>query len=469
MNPNENVRSEIKKLFLSLLEEEKNDLVFDLGLWLLRSGIYDNSILKNTAICAIKLGKEKEVISFLDEKEDNYPDRFFLKNLQAGLCGTARLEEQSKSHAMEMAKIKPLSERRLKKSKLNVLVLQTVASGAYRLSAKKGSFHIGEGHNNLHSLLDQNIAKSILRVDDFESAKKAVYGKRFDIIFNNISDPERCREALDNAEKICEEMNIPVINNPMLVKEASREGNFIRIGSSEFIKFPISVKIKPAKTKINGRIVKAIKENNISLPVIVRVSGFQAGKHMMIVNDPAKHDFSEFDKFIKEEGRDVYVIQYFDTFFEDYRIPGGKLYKKYRAFMVGGKIFPVHLFVANNDFNVHRRNSVRLMRNNSWLIDMEKEYCSNPEHHIGAELWKELEKTMLKTGLDYQGVDFSVYEDEGVKKIVIFEINSAMRNSMLSLVDRPHTQKSWRNITTEVHKLFCVKSGVEEWDFSLKG
>lgn len=468
MKPNENVCDAFKGLFVSAFEKGDIQLAFDLGEWFLKYKIYDNAILKNTAVCAIKIGKEKNLLSILEDKEEEYPDQYFLKNVQAGLCGTAKLEEKSRKYAMEMAKIKPLSERKLKNAKINVLVLQTVASGAYRLSAKKGSFHIGEGHNNLHSLLDPIIAKNILRVDDLEAAKKAIKGKEFDIVFNNISDPERCRNALENAEKICEEINIPVINSPEQVMAASREGNYEKVGSSEFIKFPISVKIKNSKAKINGRINKVVKENSISLPVIVRVSGFQAGKHMSLVNDPIKHDFSEFEGLVKDEGRDVYVIQYFDTYFEDERIPGGKLYKKYRAFMVGGKIFPVHLFVANNDFNVHRRNSVNLMRNNSWLMDMEKEYCSDPEKHIGVELWKELEKTMEKTGLDYQGVDFSIYEDKGVRKIVIFEINSAMRNSMLSLVDRPHTQKSWREITTEVHKLFCVKSGVEEWGFSLK-
>ncbi|MDK7585768.1 hypothetical protein QP575_08055 [Alcaligenes faecalis subsp. phenolicus] len=468
MKPNENVCNAFKGLFVSVLDKGDIHLAFDLGKWLLKSEIYDNTILKNTAVCAIKIGKEKDLILMLEEKEEGYPDRYFLKNIQAGLCGTAKLEEESRRYAMEMAKIKPFSERKLRNAKINVLVLQTVASGAYRLSAKKGSFHIGEGHNNLHSLLDPSMAKSILRVDDLEAAKKAIQGKDFDIVFNNISDPERCRSALENAKKICEEINAPVINSPESVMAASREGNYEKIGSSDFIKFPISVKLKSSKAKINGRIARVIKENNISLPIIARVSGFQAGKHMKLVNDPVKYDFSEFDGFVKNEGRDIYVIQYFDTYFEDERIPGGKLYKKYRAFMVGGKIFPVHLFVANNDFNVHRRNSVGLMRDNSWLIDMEKDYCSDPEGHIGIELWKELEKTMVKTGLDYQGVDFSVYEDKGVRKIVIFEINSAMRNSMLSLVDRPHTQKSWREITTEVHKLFCAKSGVDKWDFSLK-
>ena len=108
------------------------------------------------------------------------------------------------------------------------------------------------------------------------------------------------------------------------------------------------------------------------------------------------------------------------------------------------------------------------MKENEWLIDMEKQYCENPAEHIGSELWLALQALLQQTGLDYQGVDFSISTAKNSKKIIVFEINAAMRNSMLTLADRPHTQQAWRQITYKAHEVMCEKSHVPSWTFTLK-
>jgi hypothetical protein len=159
------------------------------------------------------------------------------------------------------------------------------------------------------------------------------------------------------------------------------------------------------------------------------------------------------------------VIQYHDVSYEDERLPSTRLYPKYRAFMVGGKLYPCHIFTAN-DFNVHKKNADPVMAANPWLIDKERHFCENPVEHLGKAQWQALEAAMRETGLDYNGVDFAVAtSSENKGKLVVFEINPAMRNWVNQLPEGDHVQQAWARITQAAHATFAQCADVEPWAF----
>lgn len=464
-----NKSNALQKAVEMFVRDEDYASAYELGEIILQQKNPPYKVLKNIAVSAIYARKQRKLLNHLMAMDI---DRYEMNNLIAGIAGNLNNEELNREYAFRVASEKPLLVSRKNNPKIKVVVLQTIASGAYKFKAKSASFSIGEGHNNLTNLFDPLIAKNILRVDDLEKAKQALAAMHdVDFIYNSITDPERCFDALNNAEQICNSFpDIPVINHPQQVKLSSCEDNFSRFANAKHLIFPKVIKINQVDGDCKAKILKEIESNNLSYPIIVRLAGYQAGKNMHKINHADEHDFADFDKILNTVATDIYLIEFKDCSFQDSRLSQEKLYPKFRAFMANGQLFPIHLFVAKNDYNVHRDNSSKLMLEHPWLIELEQRYCEDPLSVIDKDVWESLSHILRKTGLEYVGVDFSV--TLGASKqdqvCVIFEINAAMRNSMLSLSDRPHTQTSWRHVTQQMHDYMCVLANKSPWDFNCK-
>lgn len=451
-----------------LIEKGEYKLAYDVGVVIIERNNLKYELLKKVAMCAVYSKKQKKLMNYLQSLKLN---DYGVNNIISGLAGKLGEVDLCAEYAYKVASEKPLLISEKKDTKLKVLILQTIASGEYKFVAKNLKFRIGEGHNNLISMMEESVSKNILRVDNLELAKHELKKlKDIDVIYNSITDPERCMDALKNAEQLCASRpDIPVINHPKSVQLSSRESNYSRFYNKDNdLIFPKVIKINAVEKDCYSKIINSIEKNKLQYPVIVRLAGYQAGKNMHKINRPDEQDFLDFEKIVNKSPLDIYLIEFKDCSFKDSRLENAVLYPKFRAFMVDGELIPIHLFVSNNDYNVHRDNSMKLMEENPWLLDIEKKFCENPLDIIKKEIWDSLSETLKQTGLEYVGVDFSVNLDKPLKEqqCIIFEINAAMRNSMNAASARLHTQKNWRLVTHEIHNYMCSRSNKSSWDYA---
>lgn len=438
---------------------------FETGLFLLKKGWLTENNLKLLMVCAIKNNTRKILLSSLLNIEEQRELKPLEKGLVSSLFYQLKDYKRCSEYGLLYSRERSISIDK-KAGKLSVLILQTFSSGAFNFNSKTRSFHMPEGHNNLMSLLDQHVKKIILRVDDLDVALKKLEKKNihFDVIYNSITDPDRCKPALSNAIALCRAFpDIPVVNHPENVLASARDNNYYRFHSMPHIMYPKNIKLENISGDCHLQISEAIKKHQLAFPIIVRLSGYQGGKNMHLIDSIDDHNFTDFDTLVNQEPKDIYLIEYVDVSFSDKRVPNTKLYPKYRAFWAGGKLYPIHLFVSDNNFNVHLSNSESFMNANPWLIDMEREFCKVPEEVIGKNSWEALGSLMKKTGLDYAGIDFAVNK----KGIVVFEINAAMRNWMKNDRAPLHVRESWKDVTQSIHEFLCSISNKLVWEFHL--
>ena len=431
---------------------ERADLYFLLSKWL------------------AKKGDMRGAASAMKRCVELRPNHSAPRHQLAALYGSLGYEAQSRYCATRALKIKSVTVREARQDcRLTVLVLNTATSGALRVNRNTFATSIGEGHNNLAGLLDaEHISVIRVYVDVLARNPRLIRElPRADLVYNGITDPERCAEALEQAQLICDHLGLPVINPPRAVLAASREGNYARFRDNPQIILPRSLKLEGVQGSCREIVERAIGEQGFQLPLIVRLAGFQGGKYMHKVDDLTRHDFSELDAELAKEPQTLYLIQYHDVSYRDERAADSVLYPKYRAFLVGGQLYPCHLFTAG-DFNVHKKNADPLMNAHPWLVEHERHYCQSPAGHLGAQQWQALEQLMREVGLDYCGVDFAPARAAGeAGKLVIFEINPAMRNWVDQLPEGDHVQQAWHRITAATHQDLARQAEVEAWEFVL--
>lgn len=461
--------SALKFAFEQLVNSKHYRHAFELGLYLLSQNELNENDLKLLMICAMRSNNRKRLLTLLQNKEKKSSLALLEIGLVASLFFQLKDTKGCIDYALKYSREKIITVDR-RGDRLKVLALQTYASGAFNFNPRSKRFHMPEGHNNLMSLFERDIKKIVLRVDDIERALDKIKRDQihFDVIYNSITDPDRCAQALHNALTLCEAFpNVAVINHPKAVLETTRDNNYQRFHQSQHIIYPKNVKLKGVTGNCHTLISEALSKHNFTFPVIVRLSGYQGGKNMYLIDAIDSHDFVDFDAVVAQGAKDIYLIEYVDVSFTDKRLPGTKLYPKFRAFLAGGNLYPAHLFIAQDDFNVHRRNSDPLMQQHQWLLDMERVYCSNPKEIIPEKLWSALEDMLRKMDLDYVGVDFAITNREGQAGVVIFEANAAMRNGMKDQTNFMHVRNAWEKVTRRMHHVLCERAQVPAWEFHL--
>ncbi|PWD83465.1 ATP-grasp domain-containing protein [Ignatzschineria cameli] len=441
---------------------------FEVGSYLLQQKVLVEKNLKWLMTAAMHTGNRKTLLDLFLDKEKNEGLISLEKGFVASLFYQLKDEEKCSEYALQYSKENVISKSR--EGKLKVLILQTFASGSFNFNSKSRSFHMPDGHNNLMSVLDRDIQKIILRVDDIDVALKELKRQNIsvDIIYNSITDPERCEVALCKAAAICTAFpNVPVINHPSDILATSRDNNYTRFNNIPNIVYPKNIRLENISKNCHSLIREAIEKHQFQFPLIVRLSGYQGGKNMYLIESIEQHDFTDFETIVSQTPKDIYLIEYIDVSFKDDRLPDVSLFPKYRAFFVAGKLYPIHLFIAGNDFNVHLGNSETLMKENPWLIEIEKQFCDSPEAVVGELNWSAIETLLQKSGLDYVGIDFALSQDIDRPGVVIFEINAAMRNWMKSDRALKHVRVAWEKVTRRMHIFMCDQAKIPTWSFAL--
>ncbi|TDT41562.1 acylphosphatase [Halospina denitrificans] len=384
--------------------------------------------------------------------------------LLAGLYGLLGKPVLSAEWGLASASIQPLaSSDASEKPRLSVLVLGTQDNVPYHYDHSQRQVMINEGHNNLMHMVDRgSISIHSLSVDAAQEQPEVLKQlPEIDVVYNSITDAGRCEEALKKAKKICNKLKLPVINPPQEVLRTTRAENAERLGECEGLLMPKSVSLGRVKGDISQPVREAIANNGMKAPVIVRPSGYQNGRHMYLIDKPESTPVS-----ISDEA-EVYVLQYHDVTFTDARAPGHRFHPKYRAFMVGGKLYPAHLRMGHDgDWNVHGEETRKAFRKFPWLYDAEKDFIENPAAHFESDAWENLEKALQILDLDYFGVDFAVCtEEENAGKVVVFETNASMRSFLRQTYQNTPENDAALDIVLAAHRMFCKRAGVSEWDF----
>ncbi|MCG5531439.1 acylphosphatase [Halorhodospira halochloris] len=390
-------------------------------------------------------------------------------SMLAGLYGLLGFEQLSTHYARQAAVLKPLQTRRARgEQRLRVLVLQTMASGAFSLHPRTGRGRIREGHNNLPTVLDgDHITLDRLYVDALHDDPSLIERlPQVDLIYNGITDPERCRDALKVSgwlsDQLAERRGLAVINHPQRVLECTRQNNARRSEDWPGVVVPKSIYLGELEGEIGETIRQAAVEHGLEAPVILRAAGYQGGKNMHRIDD-----LDEVNVRLQKPA-EVYLIQYYEVSYTDERLPGRRLYPKYRAFLVGGELYPAHRFTTMDDFNVRRTTSNRLLTEHPWLQEPQRAYLQDPAGHLGAGLWGQLREALRSTGLDYMGCDFAPYTgSEHDAGIIIFETNPAMRSMVFDREASREVVQAYERIAYEANALLAQRAGVSTWSFNV--
>lgn len=417
-----------------------------------------------------KQGKQRAAAAMMHRCVQLQPNKDAPRRYLAALYGSMGFDEQSRYWAKKAVTSKSFAVREARaQTKLTVLALFTQASGSLNVNRKSFRISTTEGHNNLTGMLDNDHITVIRFYVDTLDRQPELLRKlpTADVIYNSITDPERCEHALHLAQKVCDRLDLPVINEPKAVLGASREGNHTTLKAHPGVVAPRSIKLEGITQPCSGVVKEAIQTQGLRLPLIVRLAGYQAGRYMQLVEDLETHGFAELDAEIAKAPQTLYLIDYHDVSYIDPRLPDTPLFPKYRAFMVDGKLYPVNNIVADS-YKVHRANSDPVMNANPWLNDIEQAFNADPETHLGKDHWRNLEAAIAELGLDYIGIDFAPGMDEnGEPAIIIFEANAAMRNRLTEFAKGSVTQQNWEAITRHFHELMCGKAELAHWAFVL--
>ena len=111
---------------------------------------------------------------------------------------------------------------------------------------------------------------------------------------------------------------------------------------------------------------------------------------------------------------DLYISDYVD-----YRSTDG-YFRKYRAIVTAGIVFPYHLAIGTHWKLHHFRTD---MGSHAWMQHEEEAFLRNPNTVLTKAHRDALSAIDLKLGLEFYGVDFGIARD-GV--MVIFEVNASM-------------------------------------------
>ena len=226
-----------------------------------------------------------------------------------------------------------------------------------------------------------------------------------DVIFNAIGDADLCADALAAADEIAARSPAPLINQPRAVAPTGRASNALRLAGLPDVKVPCA-KLLPRNT------VKArtLAGENFSFPLLLRTPGYHTGKHFERVGSP-----EEIDEILRRlPGDPLLAIEYC----ESPSIDG--LFRKYRALMIGGALYPLHLAISAS-WKVHYFTSA--MADNPALREEERRFLTDMRGTVGARAFAGLEQLRDALALDYGGADFTIAEDG---RILVFEANATM-------------------------------------------
>lgn len=265
----------------------------------------------------------------------------------------------------------------------------------------------GGGNIPLRRNLDDRVFRSTMLLAEFQDPARPLPPHA--VVFNAIGDADFCGPGLAAAERLLRMTQAPVLNPPQTVALSGRAANARRLAAVPGLRTP-RTELLPREVLAAPDAEARLRELGLGFPLLLRATGFQAGKHFLKVEDagglgPALAGLP---------GGDFMAIQFLDA-----RDADG-LIRKYRVMSIGGRLYPLHAAVSPR-WKIHYFSAdmadqpVHRAEDRAFLEDMPAV--------LGPRALAALERAQDLLGLDYGGMDFSLDAEGGV---LLFEANATM-------------------------------------------
>jgi glutathione synthase/RimK-type ligase-like ATP-grasp enzyme len=229
------------------------------------------------------------------------------------------------------------------------------------------------------------------------------------LIFNAIGDADLCEPALEAAAGLIARTTAPVINDPRAVIKTGRIDNARRLGDVPGVVTPRTVAMA-RDLLIGSNGVAAVADQGFAFPLLLRSPGYHTGRNFILVERASELSAAAAGL----PGNDLLVIAYLDARGDD-----GSA-RKYRAMMIGGQIYPLHLAISRN-WKVHYFTSD--MADKPDHRAEEARFLGDMAATLGDKAMTALELIRDALGLDYAGVDFGLARNGD---LLLFEANATM-------------------------------------------
>ena len=226
-----------------------------------------------------------------------------------------------------------------------------------------------------------------------------------ELTFNAIGDADRSPEALAIAARIAARSPVPVLNDPRRVLATGRSAVTEQLSRLAGVATP-RTDLLPRAAITAG----ALAERGFRFPLLLRSPGFHTGRHFELIADPAALAATA----ARLPGDELFAIEYLDVRGAD------GAFRKYRAIIVGDRLYPLHLAISNH-WKVHYFSAD--MRDRADHRAEEASYLADLEGHLGSGPTAALHRIRETLGLDYGGIDFGI---DPAGRVVVFEANATM-------------------------------------------
>lgn len=398
----------------------------------------------------VSLGRFDEALPHVAAASAAAPQDFDLLRLLAGLqyqCGDWSAM-QATMGAMAV-RFPIMQEGRHRAAQPTVLRTRGMKGAKYRLVPRAGGYsaRFEGGHFSVRDLLDSAaVNQSVLHLFDSAPSWPADQPKP-DVLLNTIACADRMPQSLAALADFCRtHPDIPVINHPDKVLQTTREGNARRLNQIDGVLFPATERIRWDGQAVDP-VRAAVSAMGGRYPLIIRPVETHTGVGVALVDS-----WSALDAYLgaAEPGRDYYLIQYHDI-----SGPDG-LYRKSRTFCIDGRFYPV-ASLAHTDWNVHSGDRYSVMDQSETLQAQEISYLSDFEDWLGPDNVSRLQAVRDRVGLEFFGIDFTKLPDG---RLVLFELNAAMRHNFDHAGAFPYTAPHLRTISSAFQTMVEARTGI---------
>ena len=286
----------------------------------------------------------------------------------------------------------------------------------------------GGGNIPADCFLDDRTFLTTVIVADYFDVSAALPDHQ--LIFNAIGDADLCRPALEAASRLIARSRAPVINKPSAVLRTSRVANAKRLRSVQGVVTPRTVMFDRQGLS-EPDAAATIAEAGLGFPLLARSPGFHTGRNFIYVARMA--DLAA--GIAKLPGDELLLMEYLDARGRDGNV------RKYRAMIVGGEVFPLHLAISRQ-WKVHYFTAD--MADNSDHRGEEAAFLADMQAAIGENAVKALGRIASELGLDYAGVDFGI---DAAGDVLLFEANATM------VIAQPDSDPRWDYRRASIRKI----------------
>lgn len=228
-----------------------------------------------------------------------------------------------------------------------------------------------------------------------------------DIIVNAVSDADAAWSAMDAAETLAGASGRPIINPPALLRQTGRQTVVERLKRLHGVE--TARIIRWSKTALCDNGLEMISGAGFTFPLLVRSIGHHTGRYFERVDDAGRLAGALSHML----GEQLWVLDWLET---PHR--GDTPYRKYRAMMVGGRLYPVHA-AWSRDWKVHYFSRAASLASQ----ELHDRFMQDMPGEVGPRAMEALEAIERELHLDYGGIDFDVLPDGAIR---VFEANATM-------------------------------------------